>query len=713
VSNKILAASLIASLCASLSAGLATAAPAHATTSGVVADAEGAYANALVCVDRKGNGRCEPGAARTHTDAEGRYKLRGDVAVTVQIDARTRHVVGAKPLKPKQDLVLRAPAGSAFATPVSTELVAMGEALGGVDAARQVLAARLQLDATALDADPRAAGPLQEESRRLMLRIADATAAAGRRGDLAKALSDRLALDRVENVVVIYAENRSFDNLFGHFPGADGLDSRAAKAIRQLDRDGRTVLPKLPPAWGGLTARGQTPVVSQAQTTNVWPNAPFRIDTDRDAFGYGTVPRGVITRDLYHRFFENAMQINGGRNDLYAAWGDSGGAVMGYFDASGTRLWALAKEYTLADRFFQGAFGGSFLNHQYLICACAPAVPAEAVTANKMSLNVLGPDRNGVPQLLAAAGQKDSALDGPALLQTGNIAPLDYFGTGDGYRAVNTMQPAYQPSGNKPAGHDGHDALYADPRSGTTLPPLKEVTIGDLLGAKGIGWTWFSGGWNAASANPWPYDAQAQAYGKSTTIYYANANGTGDAEHTDFQSHHQPFNYYASLDPVAHADARAAHLKDRDDLLALAQAGKLPAVSFYKPVGWLNQHPGYASIDAGDEEIAGVVDALRASPQWSKMLIVVTYDEFGGQFDHARVPQGDRLGPGTRIPAIIISPFARKGYVDHTPYDTASVLRFITDRWSLPELAGLAARDSALAAHGERPMGDLTNALAF
>jgi acid phosphatase len=93
------------------------------------------------------------------------------------------------------------------------------------------------------------------------------------------------------------------------------------------------------------------------------------------------------------------------------------------------------------------------------------------------------------------------------------------------------------------------------------------------------------------------------------------------------------------------------------------------------------------------------------------MVIVITYDEYGGQWDHVAPPQGDLLGPGTRIPAIVVSPLARKGTVDHTPYDTASVLRLITRRFGLPTLSGLAARDAALVANGGQAMGDLTNAL--
>jgi acid phosphatase len=113
---------------------------------------------------------------------------------------------------------------------------------------------------------------------------------------------------------------------------------------------------------------GVQPAVTQAQSAGL-PNRPFDIGP---AFGtrLGT---DTVTRDLYHRFFENQMQIDGGRNDGFVAWGDSGGLVMGHFDTGETAMTALAREYVLADHFFQGAFGGSFLNHQYLICACAPS----------------------------------------------------------------------------------------------------------------------------------------------------------------------------------------------------------------------------------------------------------------------------------------------------------------------------------------------------
>jgi len=176
-------------------------------------------------------------------------------------------------------------------------------------------------------------------------------------------------IESIENIVVIYAENRSFDNLYGTFPGANGLSGVTPDQYRQRDRDG-SVLEKLPPIWGGLTAKGVEPSISQAQTENL-PNTPFAID---DPKGFN-LPLGVTTRDLWHRFYQNQMQIAGGKNDRFAAYADSGALVMGHYANSRLPLWDVARQYVLADNFFMGAFGGSFLNHFALICACAPTYP--------------------------------------------------------------------------------------------------------------------------------------------------------------------------------------------------------------------------------------------------------------------------------------------------------------------------------------------------
>jgi phospholipase C len=478
-------------------------------------------------------------------------------------------------------------------------------------------------------------------------------------------------LNQIDTVVVIYAENRGFDNLYGNFPGANGLKQARAASRKQLDRDG-AALTELPPIWDGLTSKGVTPPVTQAQTEHL-PNRPFAID---DPKGFNT-SLGVVTRDLWHRFYQNQMQIDGGKNDKFVAYADSGALVMGYYDGRKLPLWKIAQRYTLADNFFMGGFGGSFFNHFELACACAPKYPNADQSPAKDSISVVEAD--GIT-LRSAENSPKSALGGvPKFVKDGNITP-DFY-------AVNTMQPPYQPSANKPA--PGGDPAFADPTIATTLPPQTETTIGDLLSAKGVSWAWYSGAW------------QAVLDGK---------NGTPVP---NFQFHHQPFNYFANFAPGT--PARAEHIRDGGlggvAFIKAIDDGHLSQVTFYKPQGDLNEHAGYADVRAGDQHLAELIRHLEKSPQWKHMLVVVTYDENGGFWDHVAPPKADRFGPGTRIPAIIVSPFAKRGFVDHTQYDTTSILRFITHRFELPVLPGITMRDEALAAHGSRPLGDLTGAL--
>ena len=516
----------------------------------------------------------------------------------------------------------------------------------------------------------------------------------------------------IDNIVVIYAENRSFDGLFGNFPGAHGLSevlnadgTPNTNYIKQKDRDGTTVLPKLPQTWGGATAAGNATTVAQILTDNL-PNSPFGIENAFVANGAPALTTTDVTRDLTHRFFENIMEINGGTNDMFAAWLDAGGLTMGHWDYSQSGMYKLAQENVVADNFFEGAFGGSFLNHQYLICGCAPKISASVVANYPTQVTTLGAaNSKGVPQLALDPTSPASALTNfPKFANSTFIAPLDYFGDGDGYRGINTMQPAYQPSFNSPpaTATAKPDLLYANPVPANTLEPQTQTTIGDTMTAKNVDWAWYATSWDAAVADG------TQVSTAPRTVLYAPS---GPRSAPDFQTHHHPFNFYAAFDPVTHAADRTAHLKDYNAMLTQIQAGTLPAVSFYKPTGNVNQHPGYANIDDADQHITALVDKLKAGPQWAHMVIVITYDEYGGQWDHVAPPKGDLLGPGTRIPAIIISPYAKKGTVDHTQYDTGSIARLITRRFGLTALPGITSRDNALVTAGGVKMGDLTAAL--
>jgi acid phosphatase len=501
-----------------------------------------------------------------------------------------------------------------------------------------------------------------------------------------------LALDRtlqakVRRIVVIYAENRSFTNLYGDFPGVlYPLASVPSARYVQLDRDGRTPLRTLPAIWGGLVPEaqevdGKRYMIAEKQITGL-ANSPFRLV---DAQG-APLPNGVITRDLVHRFYQNQMQINAGRNNQFAAWGDSGGLVMGHYrnSADTLRLWGLASQYTLCDNFFMSAFGGSWLNHIFLISAQAPFYPnVESGPAAKLVSVVEGNDLTGTRLKLAPDSPK-SALEGPPkFVRDGAL-------TADGY-AVNTMAPPFQPSNVRPA--ENGDPMLADPANPRVLPPQDYATIGDRLSAKNVDWAWYSGAWQ----------------------YALDHADTGSVP--DFQYHHQPFNYFRNFAPGT--QARTQHLRDAglgDDpstnkLLADIDAGRLPSVTFYKPQGNLNMHAGYADVESGDRHIANVIEHIRRGPQWENTVVIVTVDENGGWWDHVSPPKGDRWGPGSRIPALVISPYAKKGFVDHTVYDTNSILRFISRVHDLAPLDGVAARDRAFAANGEAPLGDMTSAL--
>ncbi|WPB57096.1 acid phosphatase [Xylophilus sp. GOD-11R] len=700
----------IAALVAGLSAcGGSNSPVVTTTTSGVVTGSY--YQSALVCIDTNLNARCDTGETSTRTDAAGAYSLSqvgsGAVVAEIGTDAKRYDPDTKTTTAVTQALVFRAPAqANGVVSALSTELVALMDRGQSFEAARATLATRLGVSADTVLAnhntmtDAVAKGTIKGEIAQMTSRIASTVAAAGT-GDRVAAMSKSLALDddlaNVQTVVVIYAENRGFDNLYGLFPGANGVPgvnpSSDGVITAQKDFDGST-LATLPPTWGGLTAAGQTPVITQAETVG-WANKPFQIDAAAGVQNTGkVVPQSVITRDLVHRFYNNQMQINGGANDRFTAYSDAGSLSMGYYDGSSMALWKIAQQYTLADNFFMGAFGGSFLNHQYLICACAPEYPnADTATAHP-SISAVDPDSAGqFVRLTPSSSNPSSVLNGAPVYQAdGTITPKDAAGK---FYAVNTMQPPYQPSSNAPASSDS-TRLFATTTSATTLPPQTATNIGDLLSAKGVNWAWYAGAWNSTLANA------------------TSATRTTFASPPNFQFHHQPFNYFADLDPTTHAADRSAHLRDFDtQFLADAAAGTLPAVTFYKPQGNLNQHAGYADVASGDAHIASVIEKLKQSPQWKNMVVVVTYDENGGFYDHAKVPKADRWGPGTRIPAIIVSPYARKGYVDKTQYDTASILRLITRRFGLPKLAGITQRDQGLIANGYVPMGDLTGALDF
>jgi phospholipase C len=416
------------------------------------------------------------------------------------------------------------------------------------------------------------------------------------------------AVKPINHVIVIYEENHSFDNMYGNFPGANGLANATAAQKTQVDKNGKPY-DTLPAPLAA--AVGSDPRQPDPRFPTGMANGPFTMNQ--------YVSPDALTGDMLHQFYREQYQIDGGKMDKFAAWSDGAGLVMGNWDMTSQPLYELAKQYTVDDNFFHAAFGGSFLNHFWLVCACTPVWP-------------------NAPKDAIAIPYPDDANH----LQDKNVTP-------DGY-AVNTSYSVNSP----------HPASTA---ADHLVPNQTMPNIGDELSTANISWAWYAGGWNDALAG-----------------------------HPDplFQFHHQPFAYFANYADGTHA--KLEHLKDETDFEQSLTNGTLPSVSFIKPLGPDNEHPGYANIARGEQHAVKLINEVMQSPYWQDTAIIITYDEHGGSWDHVAPPVVDRWGPGERVPTIVISPFAKRGYVDHTQYDTTSILKFIEWRWNLLPLS---TRDAA------------------
>jgi acid phosphatase len=515
-----------------------------------------------------------------------------------------------------------------------------------------------------------------------------------------KPLTPLQKLARVKHVVVIYEENHSFDNLYGGWEGVNGLGSAPADKKTQVNQAGQpyTCLMQNDVNLAALT---QTCTDSTTGTTftSHFTNAPFTIDdfikpTDTtcppnpnaafsspNGFKNGTGSPGGCTRDIVHEFYQEQYQLNGGAQNRYPTGSDAVGMTMGVYDTKQLPIYKYLHgsghpRYVIADDFFQSAFGGSFLNHQFLIAAAAPTYPNAPANLHSVI------DSNGMPVAYPLYKPTGTVARGPLTV----VCPSPVANRACGDYAVNTMQPSQQPFGS----------------FGAKLPLQTAPTIGDRLTAAAVDWAWYSGGWSNANGD---VGAPGWTNGSGPNCSDPNAIPGSTYPHCPdglFQFHHQPFNYYAAYAP---GTPGRAHLKDEQEFIQTvngsAKTCGLKAVSFVKPVGEENEHPGYASEPNGSDHLVGLLRAIESSACAKDTMIVVNYDEFGGQWDHVTPPgQGnvagphDLFGPGTRIPALVIAPGLTSTFaVDHTQYDTTSILKTIETRWKLQPLT---ARDAAV-----------------
>jgi len=515
-----------------------------------------------------------------------------------------------------------------------------------------------------------------------------------------RALAEGAATDglgNIDHIIIIYQENWSFDGLYGSFPGANGLGDASHPSLDQKDRltdrslstelginnynnaSRTTPLQNTPPQPlnGSNAIDGRFP-------SNLYTLLPFQLATYVDPT--------MMTGDIVHRYWQEQLQINDGKNNYFITWSDNPGLVMSHYDATNLPEGLLAQQYTISDKFHHSAFGGSFLNHQFLIAAQAPVYPnaggvnsgaiANLDLNGKLTLNALGKiahDGSITPtsiDVAAGLSQSDISFTEPRVHFDKNYVVNTTF-------SVN-LAPNFVPfpSGTPPVSllptlNDTHpnDANYTP-------------TIGDRLDDAGVSWKWYSGGWNEAlDSSP------------SNPTHYGMAGNTVDPL---FQWHHQPFAYFTRYAPFVSVAVynqcppcypgglnpySAARLQDEENFFTDVQNNNLPSVSFVKALGPNNEHPGYASLQMGQDHVAALVQAVQNQPDlWAHTAIFVTYDEHGGRWDHVRPHERDIWGPGVRVPCIVISPFAPMGYVDSVPRDTSSLLATIEDRFHLAPL---------------------------
>jgi acid phosphatase len=527
---------------------------------------------------------------------------------------------------------------------------------------------------------------------------------------------DKLA--KVNHIVVIYQENHSFDNLYGGWEGVRGRASAPPERTAQIGQHGELydcllqndVNLASPPLLPTCTNTHGGAFVS------AFVNAPFLIDTyikpadktcpPSNVFAAngvlkdspGALPGGC-TKDIVHRFYQEQYQINGGQMNRYVTGSDAAGLAMGYYDTKQLPIYTYLHapghpKYAIADNFFQGAFGGSFLNHQWLVAAAAPVFAKADQSGTNTDLHSIvdgaGFPNSTYPLYHPAVPVKDAQLTVKC------PPPPSVAGLACGDFAVNTTQPFYQP----------FSPGTADARR---LPPVTNPTIGDRLSDAGIDWAWYAGGWSNANGD---VNGPGWTNGAGPSCSDPNAFSTAKFPNCPdnlFQFHHHPFNYFKAFDPTTPAGRanRQAHLRDEAEFLQIISSStkhecNLKPVSIIKPIGEENEHPGYTNETAGSTHLVKVIDAIIQSGCSKDTMIIVTYDEFGGQWDHVPPPgQGsatgphDQWGPGTRIPALIVSPFLRGDFVvDHTSYDTTSIIATIEKRYGLKPVG---SRDSAVA----------------
>ncbi len=474
----------------------------------------------------------------------------------------------------------------------------------------------------------------------------------------------------VDHIIVLYQENRSFDHYFGSYQPAGGatieglLDAQGQIDARfdGLQKNAAGMPYKYLPMPTRIPGFADGPVPNRpfhmAKHIPPGDNLPFD-PAHSHARMFAQINQGLM--DRFVALADPRIDLMGGnrktviRDELQRlfASGSPDGAVMGFYRREDLPDYhRLADEYVLFDHFFQPISGGSTPNALYLV-------------AGRSCVRMQRPKRK---QSRGAAANPDTP-GGRAARAAQGLPPLDMPYDMHGIM-LNDLPPINGPS------ETFMGALDQSP-----LPEEQTyANVGMRLDAAGASWGWYNEAWN--TVKPWALKT---------------ALGPGDGSIVvdtpeSYVPHHNPFQYFPSwFDQV-----RRGHIRDSDDFMDDLRGGQLPQVSFLKATGSHDEHPANSAPGWGEQWVMEKLKALAASRYWSRSLVVITYDEGGGFWDHVAPPRRDAYGCGTRIPALMISPWARRGYVDHRVVDTTGVLALIEARFGLAPLTQVDANSYSL-----------------
>jgi acid phosphatase len=560
----------------------------------------------------------------------------------------------------------------------------------------------------------------------------------------------------IKHVIIIVGENHTFDNLFATYRPRRGqsIDNLLSKGIVNADGSPGPNFALARQRIGADLTRYQAVTAStgaystlpQPYTTygiglpQSVPDTRFPADLPNGPYQISKyVPYAAYTGDPVHRFFQMWQDVDGGKHDKFA-WveetigtGSNGnpppvdgfnpqeGAIsMGFYnmnpytDASGKRnagdaqiFKTLADHYAISDNYHQAIMGGTGANFQALVSGHAAFFTDT--------------DLDGTP-----AQPFENQIENPDPVPgTNNYYTQDGYGGGSYVNCADPSQPGVRAvdaelrrqgiwNNNCAPGHYylvNNYNMFWDQRSGAprtlgpnsfTLPPQSAPTIADVLTDHGVAWKYYSGD-----------------RGNDSTVFADNVDGIPLLFHS-YCGICDPLTGYSK---IMKNPSEEAKLQNYGAFLADVKNNSLPAVSFVRPFESLAGHPADSTTDLYELFIQDLIDQVKSNDElWNSTAIIITTDEGGGYYDSGYIQAVDFFGDGTRIPLIVVSPFAKQGFVDHTYYDHVSLLKFIERNWHLPTVSHR-SRDNlpnpvTLGPDKYRPLnrpaiGDLMNLFTF